>query len=300
MGRLQGVGARCVLELRLFFTALQFFTRLPVPAWVGYQPEWMHQSARYYPLVGAVVGTLASAVLLAASLWWPPLVAVMLSMVASVWITGAFHEDGWADTCDALGGHVSRERALVIMKDSRIGSYGSVGLILMLGLKAAVLSALLGPQLHELNQAQLSHVHQVLLGWTVMALWWCHVSSRLVPVWLIRLLPYAGDIEHAKAKPMSTQVSWAGTWAATLVWALLSLALMAWIVHVGWPLATLLRALAWATGAMLLSLLWCRRWMGARLGGYTGDTLGASQQISELAGLVAWLAVVHPVTWVRW
>ncbi|HET6787035.1 MAG TPA: adenosylcobinamide-GDP ribazoletransferase, partial [Aquabacterium sp.] len=81
MGLLQGARARLVLELRLFFTALQFFTRLPVPAWVGYQPEWMHQSARYYPLVGAVVGALASVVLLAASLWWPPLVAVMLSMV---------------------------------------------------------------------------------------------------------------------------------------------------------------------------------------------------------------------------
>ena len=89
--------------------------------------------------------------------------AVGLSLAASVWITGAFHEDGWADTCDALGGHVSRERALEIMKDSRIGTYGAVGLVLMLGLKAAVLVSLVQPLVVELNDAQTSHVRQVLL-----------------------------------------------------------------------------------------------------------------------------------------
>ena len=118
-------------ELRLFFIALQFFTRLPVPRWVGYEPEWLHQSARHFPLVGALVGVVGAAVLWAALWLFPMPVAVVLSMVATVLLTGAFHEDGLADTCDALGGAVSRERALEIMKDTRIGSYGAIGLLLV-------------------------------------------------------------------------------------------------------------------------------------------------------------------------
>ena len=111
-------------EVRLFFTALQFFTRVPVPAWVGFQSEWLQQCVRYFPLVGALVGLWGHAC-------WPQpacgglAVAVVLSMAATIWLTGGFHEDGWADTCDGLGGAVSRDRALTIMKDSRLGAYGA-------------------------------------------------------------------------------------------------------------------------------------------------------------------------------
>lgn len=287
-------------ELRLFFTALQFFTRVPVPAWVGFQAEWLQQCVRYFPLVGALVGLWGAFVLAAASLWWPPVVAVVLSMAATIWLTGGFHEDGWADTCDGLGGAVSRERALTIMKDSRLGAYGGMGLVLMLGLKASVLVSLVTPHLSELTEAESSHVHQVLLGWTLMGLIWAHTLSRWAPVALTAMLPYGGDPDHAKAKPLALQAG-AGSVLAALGWAaLVVLGFMLALHQAGWPIPTLLRCLGWSSLAVAAMVAYCRRWFMRRLGGFTGDTLGASQQLAEVACLLAWLAVVHPVSWVRW
>lgn len=257
-------------ELRLALIALQFFTRVPVPAWVGWSAEAMHASARHYPVVGALVGAWSAAVFVAAQTLWPPMVAVVLAMAAGVWLTGGFHEDGLADTCDGLGGAVSREKALTIMKDSRLGSYGALGLVGVLGLKAAAL--------HGLAVAQGT-------ASVVPALLFAHAASRAVPVALLRLLPYAGDVEHAKAKPMAQQVSGAG-WLASLAWvALLALAL--W----GWQGDALLAPMATATAGAVLLGAWCARWYRRRLGGYTGDTLGAAQQLSELAAYLGWLAL---------
>ena len=103
-----------VHELRLFFVALQFFTRVPVPRWVGFEPDWQNQCARHFALIGVFVGVVAAVVLWAASWLLPLPVAVLLSIAATMLLTGGFHEDGWADTCDGLGGAVSRERALEI------------------------------------------------------------------------------------------------------------------------------------------------------------------------------------------
>lgn len=258
-------------ELRLFFVALQFFTRVPIPRWVGFEPAWLQHCARHFPLVGLLVGA-CSALVLWAALWlWPAPVAVGLAMAASIWLTGGFHEDGWADTCDGLGGAVSREKALAIMKDSRIGSYGALGLILMLGLKAAALLALLEQD-----------------WWLALAaLVWAQCASRAAPVWLIRALPYAGDAEHAKAKPLATQAG-AATLAVALGWvALASLALAA--VDPGWIPSLALAALA-AGGATL----GMQAWLDQRLGGYTGDNLGATQQLTELAALLAFAAQFVP------
>ncbi len=282
-------------EVRLFFIALQFFTRVPVPAWVGYHPDWLQACQRYFPLVGALVGCAGALMLALTANWWPPLVAVILSMAFTVWLTGGFHEDGWADTCDALGGSVSRERALEIMKDSRIGSYGSLGLILLLGLKAATLSSLATPVVSELNSAQTSHIHQVLLAWTMMALIWCHTGSRLVAVWLIRLLPYGGDLAHAKAKPLGLQASWGQVIAATCWTVVVAACMWLWLAQSGWPTGTLTIAVGRAALAMLIGGIFCWRWFKRRLGGFTGDTLGATQQLTEVLGLLAWLTVIHPV-----
>ncbi|WP_369973833.1 adenosylcobinamide-GDP ribazoletransferase [Pelomonas sp. KK5] len=249
-------------QLRLFFIALQFLTRCPVPRWVGYEPAWLQQSARWFPAVGTLVGAVAAGVLWASLQLWPPAVAVLLSMAASVWLTGGFHEDGWADSCDGLGGAVSRERALAIMKDSRIGSYGALGLTLMLGLKAACLVALASVQ----------------PALAVAVLVFAHTASRAAAVTLMRLLPYAGDVEHAKAKPLATQADGV-TLAVALGWAL-SIGLL--LV----PGARLCAALL----AIAAVVLWMRRWLRRRLGGYTGDNLGACQQLAELAALLAFAA----------
>ncbi len=261
--------SRLVHELRLFFIALQFFTRVPVPAWVGYTPEWMHASARHYPGVGLLVGLWGAAMLAAGSALWPVPVAVGLSMAATAWLTGGFHEDGLADTCDGLGGAVGRERALTIMKDSRLGSYGALGLVFVLGLKATTLHGLVGL---SLPQALVAGI-------------WAHAASRAVPVLLLFLLPYAGDAEHAKAKPMAQQVTRGGLVAA-LGWVVVLTALVL-------ALGASASALAGALGGLALVTLVCRRWYRRRLGGYTGDTLGAAQQFGELAALLGWLAVAR-------
>jgi adenosylcobinamide-GDP ribazoletransferase len=287
---------RLLHEVRLLLTAVQFLTRVPVPAWVGYEPQWLQACLRYFPIVGALVGLSGALVLAVAAAWWPPAVAVVLSMAFTVWLTGGFHEDGLADTCDALGGTVSRERALEIMKDSRIGSYGTLALVLTLGLKAAVLISLVTPLFNELVSAETSHIRQVLLAWTMLGLIWCHAASRLVPVWLIRCLPYGGDVAHAKAKPLAMLASNGTVLLATLNAGCMALALWAWLAFEGWPTATLLVAMGGAGLAMMAGALVCAFWFMRRLGGFTGDTLGASQQITEVMGLLAWLAVIHPMS----
>jgi adenosylcobinamide-GDP ribazoletransferase len=257
-------------ELRLFFIALQFFTRCPIPRWVGFEPAWLQQCARYFPAVGLVVGAFSAGVLGVALWLWPAPVAVGLGMAASVWLTGGFHEDGWADSCDGLGGAVSRERALVIMKDSRIGSYGALGLILLLGLKAACLVALADDSAAAV----------------MLALLWAHCASRAAPVWLLHTMNYAGDAEHAKAKPLATQASWS-TAVVALGWVLAaSIGIACLAPHL---VPTLCAASVVAVGATF----WLQSWFEKRLGGYTGDNLGACQQVVELSALLVFVALLN-------
>ncbi|MCM5680304.1 adenosylcobinamide-GDP ribazoletransferase [Schlegelella sp. S2-27] len=253
-------------ELRLVAIAWQFLTRVPLPAAVvrrvGYRDAWLQASARHFPLVGAMVGTGAAAVLLVASLVFPAAIAAGLCLAATLLLTGGFHEDGWADVCDGLGGSPDRERALQIMKDSRIGAYGAIGLVLMLGLKWSALASMPA----WVGAAAL------LLG---------HTASRAAAVGLIWRLRYAGDAEHAKAKPLAQHLS-GGGWLVALAWAAAAGLASAFVL----PLSAL--ALAVAAGGATTG--WCARWFNRRLGGYTGDCLGATQQLCELTmylGIVA-------------
>jgi adenosylcobinamide-GDP ribazoletransferase len=254
-------------ELRLFLIALQFMTRVPVPRWVGFEAEWLNRSARHFAGVGVLVGAFAAAVLWAASQLWPMPIAVGLSMAATLWLTGAFHEDGFADTCDGLGGAASRERALEIMKDSRIGAYGVIGIAMMLGLKAATLATL--P-----------------LAIALPALVLGHTASRAAATVLMALLPYAGDAMHAKAKPLAQQAG-----AVELGGAVLWVGLVCGGL---WALGVVAAsALGIAVASTALAALACARWLRRRLGGFTGDTLGATQQIAELALLLGVSAASH-------
>jgi adenosylcobinamide-GDP ribazoletransferase len=246
-------------EWQRLLLALQFLTRVPVRLAVFDAAE-LNRCARYFPVIGALVGSAGALVFATAALPWPLPVAVLLSMATTVWLTGGFHEDGLADTCDALGGAVSRERALAIMKDSRIGSYGALGLVLMLGLKAALLNA------------------QGSIARTACAMVLAHTVSRAAPVVLLALLRYAGDVEHAKAKPMARQVRAADV-AIALLLAGAAAALLTGPLGIV-PTLAALGAAALGTAAM-------RRWLRRRLGGYTGDTLGATQQGTEAAMLLA-------------
>jgi len=251
-----------VQQLRLFFTALQFFTRLPIPRWVGFEPDWLHHASRYFPLVGLVVGAAAAAVYWFAALVLPPAVAVLLSTAASIYMTGAFHEDGFADACDGLGGGVTRERALEIMKDSRIGAYGAIGIGLLLAVKCMALAHL------PLLQA-------------VAALIVAHPLSRLMAASLIWRMEYARA--EGKAKPLAQQMS-GGEFAIATLCCVPPLVFAA--VTLPWP--NLLAGVA----AMLLAAFWFARKCARRLGGYTGDCLGAVQQLCEAAFYLCALAVL--------
>lgn len=242
-------------QARLFFIALQFFTRLPIPRWVGFEPAWLHHAARYFPLVGVVVGAAAALVYWCAAQLWPLPVAVLLSTAAAIYLTGAFHEDGFADMCDGFGGGLTRERVMEIMKDSRIGTYGTVGAGLLIALKCTLLA--------QMAPAQ-----------AVAALLVAHPLSRLAASSLIWKLQYARD--EGKAKPMAQEMSDAEFAIASLCAALPLLA------------AGLLGYLSFTVlGAGIAAAALCAAWLGAkcvrRIGGYTGDCLGAVQQVSEVA-----------------
>jgi adenosylcobinamide-GDP ribazoletransferase len=253
-----------VHQLRLFFTALQFFTRLPIPAWVGFDAAWLNQASRYFPLVGVVVAALTAAVYALAALALPAPVAVIVSTAAGIYATGAFHEDGFADMCDGFGGGMTAERVLEIMKDSRIGAYGAIGALCMLGLKCVAL-AFLPPTA------------------AIGALFVAHPLSRLMATSLIWRMDYARA--EGKAKPLA-QTMRGGEFAiavastvAVVIAVIASGALRGWAVGAG--------ALA-----ALAATLWLARLFARRIGGYTGDCLGAVQQASEVMIYLGVLATV--------
>ena len=175
-------------EVHTFFTALMFFTRIPCPKWVQYSDELLTRSARYFSLVGILVGSLAALVFYGGNFLFTKEIAILLSMVASIYITGAFHEDGFADVCDGLGGGWTKEHILTIMKDSRIGTYGSVGLIGILALKFAALQA----------------IPTVLIPIVIIS---GHSFSRFIATTLIYTHPYVRDIDSSKVKPAAKSMS---------------------------------------------------------------------------------------------
>ncbi|WP_296244568.1 MULTISPECIES: adenosylcobinamide-GDP ribazoletransferase [unclassified Psychrobacter] len=259
---LLSVRQRLRYEARLVLVAIQFLTRLPVPQFKNYNPQWLHESSRYFPAVGLLVGLLCAGIFWIASILFTPLVAAVISTAFGIRLTGAFHEDGLADSCDGLGGGLTRERTLKIMKDSRLGTYGVLGLVSALLLKISLLAAM-PPSV------------------AVIALIIGHTASRLLCISLLALLPYGGEIEHAKAKPMAQQL--------TPLQGLLSsgwLILAAVIIVFLFP-NTVQQLSIWQwLLALFLGLIatdYMRRLLRRRLDGYTGDGLGATQQLSEIA-----------------
>ncbi|MFZ2302149.1 MAG: adenosylcobinamide-GDP ribazoletransferase [Gallionella sp.] len=256
-------------ELRSFLTAIQFFTRIPVPAWVGHSAQQLEQAARYFPLVGVCVGALAAAVLWLGAQVLPLTLAVGLSMAASILATGAFHEDGLSDFADGMGGGHSREKILAIMKDSHIGAYGAISLVLVLLLKYQALLALCGAQPPIL---------------VVAALIAAHAISRLMATSIMLTQRYIRDDDSARAKPAAQQISPLSFAIALLT----GLAALGILFAAGAHMATLLTAI----GAALLMRAYLAWRLQKRLGGYTGDCLGAVQQLSELAFYLGLLAAL--------
>ena len=267
--------------IRHYLLAVQFFTRIPMTGrladWVGYSPAMLRASAAHFPGVGWLVGGLVSAFSAMLLLGLPdggysPLVVAVLGTAFGVLITGAFHEDGLADVADGLGGSLDRERALIIMKDSRVGAFGAITVVLALLTKVSLL-ALLGS------------ASSLLL---CLALFWAHGVSRTWPLLLIRFMPHVGDSAGSKSKPLADQIGTASLLVAW-VWCGLGLALSVYgLVAFDWidlesDLVHLLVSLGVALGlsALAFAVLW--RWFWTRLQGFTGDCLGTMQQVCEMA-----------------
>jgi adenosylcobinamide-GDP ribazoletransferase len=246
-------------ECRLFLTAVQYFTRVPVPAWVGHSAAQLDGSARYFPAIGLVLGLYSAGAYAVAAALWNPVVAALLATAATVLATGAFHEDGLADTLDGLGGGMTRERALEIMKDSRVGTFGVLALLLVMGLKVALLCA-----------APLPAV--------LVALPAAHALSRWLATSVIWRSRYVRLDESSRAKPVTSSLGTRG-FALGALWMLPAVGACAWFS---------LPATGTALLAAWLVRAWLVRWFERRLGGYTGDALGATQQLTEVAFYLGW------------
>jgi adenosylcobinamide-GDP ribazoletransferase len=240
-------------EFRYFLAAVQVLTRLPVPALRGFEEEWLERGVKYFPLTGALVGAACAAILLAASKLWGGTLPALLTIAAGIAITGALHEDGFADFFDSMGG-ATRDARLTIMKDSRLGTYGVLALGAGIGAKLFALAAL-APA----------------IGAAVLVA--MHAGARLATVAVISMLPYAGGMSAAKIKPLGYGITRADL-AIAAVFGILPLLLLPWALG--------LSALAAGAAASALAALYGRR----LLGGYTGDVLGAAEQSYEIAFLL--------------
>ncbi len=243
-------------ELTIFFTALMFYTRLPVPKWVDYSQDYLNRSTRYFPMIGWVVGGLGALVYIIANHYLPKSISLLFSMVSTILLTGAFHEDGFADTCDGFGGGRTKQQTLDIMKDSRIGAYGAIGIFLMLLLKFQLLGEL---------EAKI--IPAALIA--------SHSLSRAAVLFFRRAHRYVRENDDAKAKPMAQDVSKKDFGIGMILGAM--------------PLILLpsLNMIFCVVSFVMITEFLFSKWIVRRIGGYTGDCLGATQQLCELSCYMA-------------
>ncbi len=250
-------------QFLIFATALQFMTRLPGLSGAGWTAERERASVGYYAAAGLVIGSIAAIAYWLASELFPPLLSSLVAVAAAIAVTGALHEDGLADVCDGVGGGHSRDKALAIMRDSRIGAYGTLGLIVFVGAKVIALSSL--P-----------------VAIAIMALVGGHAASRAAILGILATAHYArteGGAASTVAETPSSQ-SWVVTGLTMAVVMATCLLIM--------PFSAIVHAIA---GAGVLAFA-VRQVFMRKLGGYTGDCLGAVQQACELGfylGLAAWV-----------
>ncbi|WP_289055554.1 adenosylcobinamide-GDP ribazoletransferase [Carboxylicivirga marina] len=246
-------------QIHLLLTAFGFFTRIPVPFKIAFSQDNLNKCNRYLPIVGYVVGGISALVFWGTSLVFPQSIAVILSMMTSVLLTGAFHEDGFADVCDAFGGGWTKEKILFIMKDSRVGAYGAIGILLLLLLK-----------FFSTNEIPSSTIAvAIIIG---------HVISRTMAVWTMHTLNYVREDESSKSKPITKALKIKDLLIAFIIAAPTFLLL-------GNNVFLLILAPA------LVAKLWMEHYFKKWIGGYTGDCLGSIQQVSEVVIYLSIIAI---------
>jgi adenosylcobinamide-GDP ribazoletransferase len=251
-------------ELIYFATALMFFTRIPVPFKVPYSNEIMNKSQKYFSWVGLLVGIINAAIFYLSFKLFNLEIAIVLMMISSVLLTGAFHEDGFTDVCDSFGGGYGKEKIMTIMKDSRVGAYGAIGIILLFALKFF--------SIQELGTLDLMKTLAIIIL--------AHTSSRFISGTMIYTHQYVTDIDVSKSKPLANKPldakSLLISFLAVLIafsllpdWRLIPAFILAYIgkIYLGW-------------------------YFKKHIGGYTGDCLGTVQQVCEvllyLGTIIVW------------
>ena len=243
-------------ELNLFLIALGFFTRIPIIKALDFSQQNLNRASRYFSLVGWLVGILCALSFYLISLILPITISILVSMIIGFLLTGGFHEDGLADSCDGLGGGWTAEDKLRIMKDSRIGSYGALALWSVLSLKFFFV----------LEIANANSVFSTLN--VCVALLISHPISRSLSTTLIYALPYVSETETAKVKPLAE--------SNRTIDLVINLT-------IGCSALLIFSGVAWSVLFSQLILFFILRWIFDRqVRGFTGDLLGAAQQLSEI------------------
>jgi adenosylcobinamide-GDP ribazoletransferase len=235
--------------LRLFLIAVQFLTRLPLPEGMPVSETTLGRATRFFPLVGVIVGGGAALVFILSKHLLPHPGSVLCAIIFAAYLTNGIHEDGLADTFDGFGGGWTKEEALEIMRDSRIGTYGALALIFLILGKYSFLSNLSPEQVWR---------------WLIVA----HTASRWTVLPLCAWLPYARA--EGQGKLVARQIGKTDIFTGTLT-LLISIILLSWQ-----------SALAALLITVLVSLL-SGAYFRARLSGITGDCLGAANQLTEVA-----------------
>lgn len=255
-------------EIRIFFTALMFYTRIPCPQYTDHQDDYINKSTRYFPLTGWIVGIISFAAFYVAFYLFGLELAVILSLAAGILTTGAFHEDGLADVFDGFGGGWTKERILDIMKDSRLGTYGVVAVIFLIAIKYLALEQLMGKIMNQ--------------GWFFVFLCFItyHALARLTAINISFIIPYSRADASSKSKPIAKSTT--------------SLEVILAYFFGLFPLILLscfFIPFAWVLLPMIIVCLYAAYYFKKWIDGYTGDCLGAAEQIAECAILLSFLGL---------
>ena len=253
-------------EIRLFFTALMFYTRIPCPSNIDHNEDALNKASRYFSLIGWIVGGLSFLVFHLSSFLFDQSIAVILSLATGILITGAFHEDGFADVVDGFGGGWTKQQILDIMKDSRLGAYGAIAILLLLLLKYSALNSLL------LSSENWYLNFLIFISY--------HSLARLTSINIVFTSQYSREDEKSKAKPIAKSVG-INEIIGAYFFGMLPLA---FLINYNWQFIFI---------AVPLFILYYRskRYFEKWLHGYTGDCLGAVEQLAECICILFYLGI---------
>jgi adenosylcobinamide-GDP ribazoletransferase len=249
-------------QLHIFFTALMFYTRIPCPKNIDHDPTYLNKSSRYFPVIGWLVGGISFLVYLLTAFLFGQGIAVILSIAAGILTTGAFHEDGFADVCDGFGGGWTKEKILTIMKDSAIGAYGAIGIILLLMIKFSAIFDLVS----TCNSVNVQSTIKIFLIFVA-----AHAVSRSAAISIVFTHNYTRDDASSKSKPIAQSFTWREV-VGSLFFGLLPVLVLSFFE---WQFVLVLFP-------VFIARFFLARYFQKWIDGYTGDCLGATQQVCEV------------------